>query len=331
MKTLDEILQASKFIDLFKTGSKKELRSLLKQTHPDLHPHNKVKAERAFVHVNLLWGHKNQPTVTVTVDSHLPKTTATDTIITKKNEYTTVREVRKDNGVTTFTADDNVHQKVTLLIATHPKISTMLIDGIKNLKTIRREIPELYKEFFPETTDAFHVTTGGVKFSGIAQKTTGTFYTLKEVLEDYPEGIHGRDLAWIYRRMLVSIGNAHDAGIAHGSPTLNAFLIDPETHALILSDWQYSKEIGTEMTMLNEDIKHHYAADKKTSIKKDLVIISGAAHNLTGAKTPVQMKRFFKGMINFPTLSAGEALGEFDELLMEVYGQRTFHPFAMRR
>lgn len=331
MKTLDEILQASRFTDLFKTGSKKELRSLLKQTHPDLHPHNKVKAERAFVHVNLLWGHKHQPTVTVNVNSNPPKAEATDVIITKKNEYKDVRELRKDNGITTFTANDNTGQKATLLIATHPKISTMLIDGTKNLKTIRREIPELYKEFFPETTDAFHVTTGGSKFSGVAQKSTGTFYTLKEVLEDYPEGIHGRDMAWIYRRMLVSIGNAHDAGIAHGSPTLNAFLIDPETHALILSDWQYSKELGKDMTMLNEDIKNHYATDKATSIKKDLTILSGAAQQLVSMKTPVQMKRFFKGMINFPTLSAGEALGEFDELLMEVYGQRTFHPFAMRR
>lgn len=326
MKTLDQILAAAEYKDLFSTGTKKELRNLLKQAHPDLHPNNQDKAQKAFIHINTLWNLRNAPKKATSTSS-----TVSTEIITKKNEYRNLKTIRQTNGVETYRGIDSNGNITYLLIATHPKIGEMLMEGIKNLKTIKSNLTTHYKEFFPDTTDAFRIVQNGQKLFGVAQTLTEKNYSLREVKEDYPEGIDGRDVAWMYRRMLVAVGNMHDYGIGHGAPTLDAFLIKPETHELQLTNWQFSKELGSDINMVNPDIKNHYEADKVITRAKDLKILSETALNLLRADAPREMKAFLKGMSRYPTGSAQEALHEFDEILKDVYGPRTFHEFKMRR
>lgn len=330
MFTLDEILAATQFADLFPEGTKKELRQLLKKTHPDLHPNDTAKAEKAFVHVNLIWTRKQEPSKAPKDSTHIPA----DTLITKKHEYlTTAAPRRSNNGVNTYDATyDSGTQTANLLIATHPKISSALIEGIKNLKQIRKDIPANYLEFFPETHDAFHIQQDAkTKLSGVAQPSTKNFYTLAEVKEDYPAGISGKDVAWMYRRLLVALGNTHDAGIIHGAPTRDAFLIQPETHALILTNWQFSQEAGADISMVTPDIKKYYETDKQTTVKKDLQIASEAVLELLHPTSSKRMKSFLLGMKRYPTESARSALQEFDSLLKELWGERAFHTFQMKR
>lgn len=329
MKTLDQILEAVEYTDLFSTGTKKELRNLLKQAHPDLHPDNQAKAQKAFIHINTLWNLRNsssKPRARTTAGN-----TASSEIITKKNEYRNLKSIRKTNGVETYRAIDS-HGSITyLLVATHPKIGEMLMEGVKNLKTVKSNLTTHYKEFFPDTTDAFRIVQNRQKLFGVAQTLTEKNYSLREVKEDYPEGIDGRDVAWMYRRMLVSVGNMHDYGIGHGAPTLDAFLIKPETHELQLTNWQFSKALDTDINMVTPDIKHHYEADKVITRTKDLKILSEAAITLVKNDAPRELKAFLKGMSRYPTETAQEALHEFDEILRNIYGPRTFHEFKMRR
>jgi hypothetical protein len=328
MNTLDDILRAVEYSDLFKTGTKKELRGLLKLAHPDLHPDNQVKAKKAFIHINSLWNLRNAPTKTRPGTTHA---STSSEIITKKNEYHHLKSIRKSNGVETYRGIDSNGNVAFLLVSTHPKIGEMLMEGVKNLKTVKSNLTDLYKEFFPDTTDAFRINQSGRKLFGIAQTLPGKNYSLREVLEDYPEGIDGRDVAWIYRRMLVAVGNMHDANVGHGAPTLDAFLINPDTHDLQLTDWQFSKELDSDINMVTPEIKHHYAADKIITRQKDLRILTETALTLVDKKVPRQLKAFLNGMKRYPTEYAQEALHEFDEILKEVYGPRTFHEFKMRR
>lgn len=329
MLTLDEILKATTFADLFAEGTKKELRKLLKNTHPDLHPNDKAKAEKAFVHVNTIWALKDKPSGTKHTDAK--ETLREDTILTKKHEYT-VKLRRTANGVNTYDAVYDGVQKANLLIATHPKIGAALLDGTRNLKQIKTNIPDQYLEFFPETLDAFHIPQpNGQKLSGVAQPSTKTFYSLREVIEDYPKGIDQKDVAWMYRRMLVAIGNTHDAGFAHGAPNLDAFLIEPETHALVLTNWQFSKELDQNINMVTPDLKEFYETDREMTKKKDLRILSDAAFQLLHPGSTKRIRAFFNGMRRYPTNDARAALGEFDALLKELWGERDFHAFRMRR
>lgn len=325
MTTLDQILEAVEYSDLFPTGTKKELRNLLKQAHPDLHPDNQAKAQKAFIHINTLWNNRNA--------SPKPRAThSTSTeIITKKNEYRNLKTIRKTNGIETYRAIDSHGTIIYLLVATHPKIGEMLMEGVKNLKTVKSNLTTHYKEFFPDTTDAFRIAQNGQKLFGVAQTLTEKNYSLREVKEDYPKGIDGRDVAWMYRRMLVAVGNMHDYGIGHGAPTLDAFLIKPETHELQLTNWQFSKELGSDINMVTPEIKKHYETDKVVTREKDLKILSETAFDLIGNDAPRELKAFLKGMSRYPTGTAQEALHEFDEILKNVYGPRTFHKFKMRR
>jgi hypothetical protein len=326
MKTLDDILAAKQYSDLFETGTKKELRNLLKQAHPDMHPADTTKAEQAFIHINNLWHHKNTPT-----EARSRTTTASSDIITKKNEYHHLKTVRNNNGVRTYRGVDSNGKTAFLLVATHPKIGEMLMDGVKNLKTVKSNLTTQFREFFPDTTDAFRINQNNRKLFGVAQTLPETNYSLREVLEDYPEGIDGRDVSWMYRRMLVAVGNMHDYNIGHGAPTLDAFLITPATHELQLTNWQFSKELGAEISMVTDEIRHHYQKDTRITRQKDLQILSEAALSLADKKTPRQIQAFLRGMTKYPTAYAQEALHEFDEILREVYGPRTFHKFKMRR
>ena len=62
-------------------------------------------------------------------------------------------------------------------------------------------------------------------------------YTLAEVQAAYPAGLDGRDVAWIWRRLLCAIGFAHRHDIVHGAVLPMHVMIEPKGHKLILVDW----------------------------------------------------------------------------------------------
>jgi len=66
------------------------------------------------------------------------------------------------------------------------------------------------------------------------------FVTLTEVRAAYPDGLDPRDAAWMWRRLLVAVGHAHRAGVAHGAVLPGHVLIHPGEHGLVLVDWCYS-------------------------------------------------------------------------------------------
>jgi hypothetical protein len=53
----------------------------------------------------------------------------------------------------------------------------------------------------------------------------------------YPGGLDLRSVAWIWRRMLFAIGNAHAAGVYHGDITPKTVRILPAEHGLVLTNW----------------------------------------------------------------------------------------------
>ena len=66
------------------------------------------------------------------------------------------------------------------------------------------------------------------------------FVTLAQVRAAYPDGLDPRDAAWMWRRLLVAVGHAHRAGVAHGAVLPGHVLIHPGEHGLVLVDWCYS-------------------------------------------------------------------------------------------
>ncbi|WZB38942.1 serine/threonine kinase [Mycobacterium phage DirtMonster] len=67
--------------------------------------------------------------------------------------------------------------------------------------------------------------------------------TLKKIFCAGVEPVHA---VWIFRRLLMALGYAHDRGLVHGAITPDNILIEPQDHAVMLIDWCYSVVIDSE-------------------------------------------------------------------------------------
>jgi serine/threonine protein kinase len=174
------------------------------------------------------------------------------------------------------------------------------------------------------------------------------FYTLDEVMRRYPDGIDPRDMAWMYRRMLVALGFAHQAGYVHGGLVPQTVWIHPEKHGLVIFDWIYSvpldpgAPIGTYEDQ-DEWYPHESLVMGGTLVPQtDIFMATQLAIWLCGGnpadmQAPSHLPReygtFFGGCLKprpeDRIKDAWNALEYFDGLLERLYGKRTFRPFTM--
>lgn len=69
------------------------------------------------------------------------------------------------------------------------------------------------------------------------------FYSLADVKDYYPDGVDPRDMAWMFRRLLVVIGFAHKTQYLHGAVLPQHVMIHPEKHGLVLIDWTHAASV----------------------------------------------------------------------------------------
>jgi hypothetical protein len=89
-------------------------------------------------------------------------------------------------------------------------------------------------------TCGFRDPDTGVVRRGNALGVLDGFADLAFVAGRFPAGLDPRDVAWIWRRLLVALGFAHRAGIVHGAVLPPHLLIQPAEHGLTLVDWCYA-------------------------------------------------------------------------------------------
>lgn len=332
--TLDEILATNQYTQLFPTGSRKEYRTLLKLTHPDLHPNETEKANKAFIHITTIWTTK--PTSTTNQPTTPKNTPSKNTIHTTRNSYIVTLKTKTKTLATYATKTSDTTREGLLLLATTPQSSTTLQKGATTLKTVKTNIPHKeYLEFFPDIKDVFTTKTkDGKKLFGIVL-TPGTtndqkWYSLKEVQNKYPQGIAGEDLAWIYRRALLTTGILHDQDVAVVTPELANYYIQPETHGFKLYNWQHTAPLNTELkTLPDQTYLKIYKNNKQTSIKNDIKAVTQMIQILLHPNTATPLKRFISGIQLAPTSTIRSALQELDEVLYQSYGPKKFHPFTI--
>jgi serine/threonine protein kinase len=177
----------------------------------------------------------------------------------------------------------------------------------------------------------------------------GHYYALSEVRAAYPEGIEAKDMAWIWRRLLIVLGFAHMHNIIHGAVLPTHILIQPENHGLVLIDWSYAlyePSADEYIPAISTEYKDWYPPEvlAKESPQPGTDIYLGAlcmVYLLGG--DPVEgtmpesvhkrIQSFFRG-----TTLKGQAqrpqdalrlLDEFTELIESLWGPRTFREFYM--
>lgn len=147
--------------------------------------------------------------------------------------------------------------------------------------------------FIPGTVDS-GVTDGR---GWVAYQVPDGMMSLREVHEAYPDGLDGRDWAWMLRRILMTLATA---GRPHGALSVDTVLIHPGQHGVLLTGWT-------------------------APTGGDGPALAGLTDTMLGSKEPRQ-SRFMRAAQD---LSPDKQLAEYDLLLQHLYGRRRFRPFTM--
>lgn len=169
------------------------------------------------------------------------------------------------------------------------------------------------------------------------------FYSLKQVLARYPSGIDPRDMAWMFRRLLVVLGFAYEQQFVHGAIVPDHVMIHPEMHGLVLVDWCYSTMDGMEQTHWSKEYQAWPGSGggwKPAKHTNDLTMAARTMLYVMGGdgwagSFPSGIEReyrpFFSALLNPSAMPAHpwQIKEHFDDLLERLYGPRRFRPFSM--
>lgn len=191
-----------------------------------------------------------------------------------------------------------------LKVARNPADNHLLRQEADTLERIARHGDPRFLPYVPRLVTKFRYKTGStVRQANVISRAPAGFVTLAQVRP----GLDPRDMAWIWRRLLVAVGVAHRAGTAHGAVEPRHVLIHPIDHGLILVDWCRSG-----------------GADEPA----DVLGVTRCVTGLLGAH-PRPMRTFLRGCAVRPPKDAWALLGELDELLHTLYGPRKYRPLHL--
>ncbi len=198
-----------------------------------------------------------------------------------------------------------------------------------------------FSAYFPRLIQAQRVRdprSGAQRHGNVITRLAG-FRSLAEVRSALGGGVDARDVAWMWRRLLVALGAAHRAGVIHGAVLPEHVLIHPGEHGLVLVDWCYSA-CGTPRAALPAIVgryrdwyPHEVLAGGRAGRDADIWLATRCMTELMGRRRPARLAAFARGcLLANPSRrphDAWQLLTELDEVLELLYGPRTFRPFAI--
>lgn len=139
--------------------------------------------------------------------------------------------------------DERGKRRVLFKVPMQPQDNDLAANEAHILRHLRAgENYHAARHFVSQLVDAFpyeEQATGIVRHMTVLSYVDGLF-SLKEVKEAYPQGIDVRDMAWIWRRLLIALDFAHTNRVIHGGVLPTHILIHPEEHGVVLIDWSYA-------------------------------------------------------------------------------------------
>ncbi|QBD74625.1 hypothetical protein EPA93_00910 [Ktedonosporobacter rubrisoli] len=251
------------------------------------------------------------------------------------------------------TAQDGPKTRSILKIPSSPRDNDLAANETRILKHLSDSKDyEQFRHFISQPVEALtyqEEASGAVRQINVLAYTSG-LYSLKEVREVYPHGIDPKDMAWIWRRLLVALGFAHAHGVIHGAVLPTHILLHPSQHGVVLIDWSYAvlkpAITGERIRAISGGYRDWYPAEvfarERPMPGLDFAMAARCMIELLGGNPqigslaehiPWQLQHYLKGC----TLPKAEQrpqaahllLTEFDALIERLWGPRQFHTFVM--
>ena len=227
---------------------------------------------------------------------------------------------------------------VAVKVARQSRDGDLLCGERATLRRIEHQVEKRFHPFFPRLLDSFvyQEPSGEQRATNVLSWVNGA-YTLKEIRRAYPAGVDPKDVAWIWRRLLVALGAAHRAGIVHGAALPSHVCVLPEEHGLVLIGWTSAVEAGRPVPAISSAYEQWYPkevmAKEAATAATDVALGARCMLFLLGEDAPAAFSRFFRGcLLPSPRQRPHDAwalLREFDEVLDRLWGPRRFHPFSV--
>jgi hypothetical protein len=325
-------------------------RSMAKRAHPDMYrsTHEKALAQRSFALLTEWYGRAQEK-----IKSGLYGMGQPVLLKTTRREYE-IWPALGQEGIfnwydCSFTEGGQTHRAV-LRVVREPRYNDLALNEVRTLKILeqRREWDK-FSPYFPGLLDAFIYDDAALLHQAAVFEKLEGWYSLEEVHARYPHGIDPKDMAWIWRRLLVALGFAHLNSVIHGAVLPPNVWIQPEQHGLMLRNWFSSVYDRAHTGELLPHPDSCYAAWYPRAVLygepalsgMDIVMSARCMIYLLGGDgesekiphfVPEHMRMFLRGSILPGRRAPQDAWAlkqELDDLLERLWGQRKFHPFQM--
>jgi hypothetical protein len=337
--TPEEMLEAGRTI----------FRQVAKVTHPDLYAGTAewAQATLAFTLLVRLW---EQARAKIASGTYGAKSDLEPFLLqTSTTTYTVERLLARGDVCALYSVYATGSGPRILKIPLQPSDNDLLANEARILKHLQesRDYVEL-RYFVSQLAESFlyQEKSSGVTRQINALESVDGLYSLKEVHASYLRGVDPRDMAWMWRRLLVALGFAHSCGVIHGAVLPTHILIQPREHGVVLIDWSYAVREGERISAICSEYRAWYPAEVLTHEEPlpglDIAMAARCMFELLGGDSlkqtlpecvPWQLTSYLQGCtLTNPRRRPQDArrlLSDFDRLNARLWGPRTFREFVM--
>lgn len=360
--TLNMILEAKRPDDIFadlpgnfdhklETG-RVAYRRFAAVVHPDMNVGNEDKAEEAFKILNKMWEATQAAIEAETYGTDRAAFAEPIRVRSKRHAYKILGMTGMSDVCNVYRCEYDEGEAAILKVARSAADNDLVANEAKMLKHMlsNKETYDVFAPYLPGYIETFGYRVKGGKGkarqSNVFTDKFPNLFTLEQVRQKYPDGVHAKDMAWICRRILYCLGLTHANGVIHGSVFPGHILIQPEMHGLILVDWEHATLYEDPITSIDSTYKTWLPPEVLTkhnpvpgtdifmAMRSMAYILGGDP--LTGAipaRHPRQLKAFVKGCtqesVKRRPQNAADLEEEFNVLIENLYGPRKFRPFEM--
>lgn len=351
----NQLQKATKPEDVFgkihnEDSLRRSYRSLAKLTHPDVYQTYEEKhlAQSTFGRLVQWFDQAIEK-----IRSGRYGRTEEVTLLTKTRKYEVgngYTESRNFNIYPCHFYEDGQTHSATLRIVRDPRRNHISRNEIRILNILfnSREA-SIFSPYLPTLHDEFIYENGVTSHHAAIFEEAKGWYSLEDVHKSYPNGVDPKDMAWMWRRLLVALGFAHANSVIHGAVLPCNIWIQPEEHGLMLKNWFYSVHDPATSGETVPDTEPAYVPWYPQEILKfetptfgsDICMSARCMIQLLGGDAekgtipdwiPNPIRMFLRGSILPGRRTPQDAWAlkqEFDDLLKRLWGKRTFHPFKM--
>ncbi|MBB5857940.1 adenylate cyclase [Amycolatopsis umgeniensis] len=189
------------------------------------------------------------------------------------------------------------------------------------------------RPYYPRLLDTSGPVARGDRAFSVLDPLVDGFTTLADIRKAFPDGLDGRDYAWMHRRLLRAVAGAHRAGVVHGHLTADNVLVHPGQHGIVLAGWSFAVEAATLPLATDNTVGYPPEVHKGRSMSAatDVHMLHSLMLSLL-APGETRQREFATWCTQDDPAQrpdAADLLDEYDGLLAELYGPRTFRPFII--